>query len=51
LKVVHLQSYVSFQGNAPLRLHEAMLSHHIDSKIIDLKQFVPAMPAFKSIPG
>lgn len=34
LKVVHLQTLVSYQGNAPLRLHQAMLDHGIDSKIL-----------------
>lgn len=34
LKIVHLQSLVSHHGNAPFRLHEAMLNFGIDSKMI-----------------
>ena len=34
LKIVHLQTLISFQGNAPLRLHEAMLNHGLKSTII-----------------
>ncbi|MET3112939.1 glycosyltransferase involved in cell wall biosynthesis [Pedobacter sp. CG_S7] len=34
LKVVHLQTLISYHGNAPLRLHQAMVNHGIDSKMI-----------------
>lgn len=33
-KIVHLQSLVSYHGNAPYRMHEAMLKFGIDSKMI-----------------
>lgn len=34
IKIVHLQSLVSYQSNAPYRLHEAMNEFGIDSKMI-----------------
>lgn len=34
LKIVHLQTLVSFQGNAPMRLHQAMLDEGCQSKIL-----------------
>lgn len=34
MKIVHVQTLVSYHANAPFRLHEAMLKFGIDSKII-----------------
>lgn len=50
-KVVHLQSYVSLQGNAPFRLHNAMLDAGMDSSMIVFNTPKPGTKRFYRFGG